>query len=120
MSDAERRWEEGIPHHPMSEKLLKHMKRKDTLDEADLRTGGDGDMGETLMYLMDSFFEEQDEAQDLREGIQEDNRKWGHRLLNVRLLIAEFDAKSKASQEEPRTDDFWDLINAILAATDDP
>jgi hypothetical protein len=57
MSDIQRRWEQGIPHHPLSLELMEHMQRMDTRDAADLRTGGDGDNGETLMYLMDSFFE---------------------------------------------------------------
>lgn len=58
MSDVERRWENGIHHHPLSVELMKHMKRMDTGDQADLRTGGDGDHGETLMFLMDSHFEQ--------------------------------------------------------------
>jgi hypothetical protein len=57
VDDVERRWEAGIEHHPFSVKLMAHMKKMDVSNSADLRTGGDGDLGETLMYLMDSFFE---------------------------------------------------------------
>lgn len=66
MSDIERRWEAGIPHHPLSQELMAHMQRMDTAGEADLRTGGDGDNGETLMYLMDSFFETRRDMERVR------------------------------------------------------
>jgi len=54
------RWEEGIPHHPMSEKLMVFLADHDFVDFSDSfcwKTGGDGDNGETLMYQMDTFFE---------------------------------------------------------------
>ena len=54
------RWGEGIPHHPMSERLMKFLKEHDKEDYGHFfgwRTGGDGDNGETLMYQMDAFFE---------------------------------------------------------------
>ncbi len=56
------RWPEGIPHHPMSLKLMKHMAAVDfeNGDSLDLSYGGDGDNGETMMFLMDSFFEQHD------------------------------------------------------------
>lgn len=54
-----RRWEDGIPHHPMSLKLMEHMEAVDweNGDHHCLKTGGDGDNGESLMFLMDGFFE---------------------------------------------------------------
>lgn len=61
--NIDKRWESGTPHHPKSIEL---MKRIDQLDWAllegnlDFKTGGDGDSGETLMYLLDIFFEEKD------------------------------------------------------------
>lgn len=54
------RWGEGLPHHPMSERLMAFLKAHDREDYGlvfDWRTGGDGDDGETLMYQMDAFFE---------------------------------------------------------------
>jgi len=53
------RWEKDIEHHPMSEKLMEWMMDVDfnTGDSLCLKTGGDGDNGETLMFLMDGFFE---------------------------------------------------------------
>lgn len=54
------RWSEGIPHHPMSERLMKFLVEHDFIDYNDYfcwKMGGDGDNGETLMYQMDAFFE---------------------------------------------------------------
>jgi hypothetical protein len=54
------RWSEGIPHHPMSERLMQFLQNHDANeydDYFDWRTGGDGDNGETLMLQMDAFFE---------------------------------------------------------------
>ena len=53
------RWQNDIEHHPLSEKLMKWMMDVDfnTGDSLCLKTGGDGDNGETLMFLMDGFFE---------------------------------------------------------------
>lgn len=54
------RWGLGIPHHPMSERLMKFLIEHDLYDYGDYfcwKKGGDGDNGETLMYEMDAFFE---------------------------------------------------------------
>lgn len=69
--DVNKRWESGTPHHPESIKLHK---RVDELDWAllkgtlDLKSGGDGDIGETLMYLLDIYFEEQDATKTPNKG----------------------------------------------------
>lgn len=55
-----KRWEEGIPHHPMSKRLMEFLGEHDYNDYNDYfcwKTGGDGDNGESLMYEMDAFFE---------------------------------------------------------------
>jgi len=55
-----RRWEDGIEHHPMSERLMRFIKEHDFNDYGDhfcWKVGGDGDNGESLMYMMDAFFE---------------------------------------------------------------
>ena len=60
----DKRWEEGMDHHPKSIVLMEHIKEVDFHQGGDSfcwKTGGDGDNGETLMYEMDSFFEGQDE-----------------------------------------------------------
>ena len=57
---AKKRWEEGIPHHPQSRRLMAFLEAHDFADYADhfcWKSGGDGDNGETLMFQMDAFFE---------------------------------------------------------------
>ena len=54
------RWEDGIEHHPMSQRLMRFIKEHDFNDYDDhfcWKVGGDGDNGEALMYMMDAFFE---------------------------------------------------------------
>lgn len=54
------RWEDGIEHHPMSERLMRFLSEHDFNDYDDhfcWKIGGDGDNGEALMYQMDAFFE---------------------------------------------------------------
>jgi len=61
------RWENGIDHHPMSERLMSFLEAHDYNDYGDYfcwKSGGDGDNGETLMYEMDAFFE----TLDAKEG----------------------------------------------------
>lgn len=57
-----KRWEQDLPHHPESIKLMDAMK---VIDKANgyaagdmTDTGGDGDLGELLMFLMDIAFEQ--------------------------------------------------------------
>jgi hypothetical protein len=59
--DINKRWEKGTPHHPKSLKLMKRVNELDwelLKGSFDFKTGGDGDSGETLMYLLDIYFEE--------------------------------------------------------------
>jgi hypothetical protein len=54
------RWEEGIEHHPMSERIVRFLVEHDFNDYNNhfyWKVGGDGDNGESLMYQMDAFFE---------------------------------------------------------------
>lgn len=54
------RWGQGIPHHPMSLRIVKFLQKHDSnewSDYFDWRIGGDGDNGETLMFQLDAFFE---------------------------------------------------------------
>jgi len=58
-----KRWEDGIPHHPKSIELYKRIENLDFELGGDVfcfKSGGDGDNGEHLMYLMDIYFEEKD------------------------------------------------------------
>lgn len=61
--DINKRWEEGIPHHPESERLFKRLAEIDWHHCSDYfcwKSGGDGDNGETLMYELDILFDERD------------------------------------------------------------
>lgn len=63
MKDPGERWETGADHHPKSVKLFKFIEEMDFKFNSDYfcwKSGGDGDNGETLMYLMDMYFEKQD------------------------------------------------------------
>ena len=54
------RWEEGMEHHPQSERLMTFLEEHDFNDYYDCfgwKTGGDGDNGETLMFQLDAVFE---------------------------------------------------------------
>ncbi len=59
-----KRWEDGTDHHPKSVELYNAIATLDFEHGSDsfcFKSGGDGDNGEHLMYLMDIFFEEMDE-----------------------------------------------------------
>jgi hypothetical protein len=58
------RWENGYDHHPESIKLYKEMEDLDYKHNNDyhcFKSGGDGDNGEELMYLLDMLFERRDQ-----------------------------------------------------------
>mgnify|MGYP003395604573 CR=1 FL=1 len=59
------RWEQGISHNPKSEALYKRIEELDYAngDTFCWKSGGDGDNGEQLMYLLDIIFE-QDEKRN--------------------------------------------------------
>ena len=60
--DINKRWEKGDPHHPKSVDLFKRIAEIDSALCGDYfcwKSGGDGDNGESLMYEMDIYFEEQ-------------------------------------------------------------
>ena len=54
--NIETRWENGIEHHPKSEKLMERITKIDWLFNNDRfcwKKGGDGDNGEDLMFLLE-------------------------------------------------------------------
>lgn len=64
------RWENGVEHHPESEKIIRALRDLDgkLLNYAlDISVGGDGDNGETMMYLLDVYFEAQDKGIDIKD-----------------------------------------------------
>jgi hypothetical protein len=56
----EERWEQGVDHHPKSVALyeaIAKIDREDNDDSMCWTRGGDGDNGESLMYLLDVYFD---------------------------------------------------------------
>lgn len=85
------RWEDGIDHHEMSERLVKFMADHDFNDYDDgmcIKTGGDGDNGEHMMYLMDAFFEMLDKDNTNAEQFLKEEMK---KDFNTRQLINQLD-----------------------------
>jgi hypothetical protein len=59
------RWEQGVAHDPRSVTLYKGIADIDFKDGGDyfcFKSGGDGDNGEHLMYLLDIYFERKDKT----------------------------------------------------------
>lgn len=58
------RWEKGMPHNSKSEELYKFISKLDGKygDFFDFKSGGDGDNGEQLMYLLDVYFEKKEKG----------------------------------------------------------
>jgi len=53
------RWEQGLDHDERSEALYRFLAEYDSKfadDSMGLSSGGDGDSGEALMYLLDEYF----------------------------------------------------------------
>ena len=64
-TDINKRWENGIPHHSKSVKLICKIADIDFRcgnDYFGFKIGGDGDNGEHLMYILDIIFETEDET----------------------------------------------------------
>lgn len=58
MSDfVEQRWENGVDHHPEAIGLVKKINKLDTESLLDFKTGGDGDIGETVAYFLDELID---------------------------------------------------------------
>ncbi len=63
------RWEKGIPHDPRSIALYEFIAEYDAtfLDDSFYwKSGGDGDNGETLMYILDEYFTYKDIYEERR------------------------------------------------------
>lgn len=61
--DINVRWENGMDHHPKAIELYKLIADYDYKygdDRFYFKSGGDGDNGEHLIYLLDIIFEEKD------------------------------------------------------------
>ena len=59
-TDINKRWEQGTAHHPKSILMyyaIASLDFKYASDSFSFSSGGDGDNGETLMYLLDIHYE---------------------------------------------------------------
>jgi len=68
-TDINKRWEQGIEHHPKSLEMFDVLKDADHKYGEDYfywRSGGDGDNGETLMFTLDVYFELKDQTEGAR------------------------------------------------------
>lgn len=73
-TDINKRWEEGMDHHPESIKVIEALGKLDYYlgnDNLCVKTGGDGDNGEHMMYLLDIYFEAKDKGIDINTIIEE-------------------------------------------------
>lgn len=64
------RWEDGIEHDPRSIEIYKSIAKLDLEVGGDyfcFKSGGDGDNGEHLMYLLDIHFEKEDGEPEIGE-----------------------------------------------------
>ena len=64
------RWENGVEHDARSVELYKAIAKIDFEhgeDQMGFKSGGDGDNGEHLMYLLDVYFEQKDGPADCHE-----------------------------------------------------
>lgn len=79
------RWEDGIEHHPMSKRIVGFMEDHDFNDYDDamcIKSGGDGDNGEHMMYLMDAFFEMLDSVKENDCLDSENYTNWKNKRIN--------------------------------------
>lgn len=64
-TDINVRWETGMEHHPEADKIVRALAELDCKiggDSLDISLGGDGDNGETMMYLLSIYFEARDKG----------------------------------------------------------
>ena len=60
LTNLDKRWEDGVDHHPTSQRIMSFLQEIDYKDCSDYfcwKCGGDGDKGEELMYQLDAFFD---------------------------------------------------------------
>lgn len=66
-----RRWEDDVPHDLRSIEIYESISDLDFRLQNDSfcwKSGGDGDNGETLMYLLDEHFARKDESETTTDG----------------------------------------------------
>lgn len=107
------RWEGGIDHHPMSERLVRFMADHDFNDYNDamcIKVGGDGDNGEHMMYLMDAFFEMLDKKEKDEVSNSFPNTKTDVNILDVKLEYLPFRKRTQNNFRRYEINTVRDLV----------
>lgn len=89
-TNINKRWEKGIGHHPLSKKIYAAIAAIDFEHGGDhfcFKSGGDGDNGEHLMYLLDIFIEQQIKDDEGKVVIRVKNTQREDLLTGLRLWI---------------------------------
>ena len=98
------RWGQGIEHHPRSEELVRFVAENDFEnydDHFQWKVGGDGDNGESLMYEMDSFFEQEEAI------LAEKNAQMQETVEAIGATLIEKNAKIQEVLEAAETLEAW-------------
>ncbi len=69
-TDINKRWEQGMDHHPEAIAAVKGMGDADFYlggDSLCIKTGGDGDNGEHMAYLLSIYFEAKDKGLTIKD-----------------------------------------------------
>jgi hypothetical protein len=69
------RWEQNIPHHSNSVRVKKLIDKIQEKEDHGIKFGGDGDLGETILYILDEYFE-QENPEDFFENKKLNEEEW--------------------------------------------
>jgi hypothetical protein len=58
MMTPDERWEKGVAHHALSLKIESHIEKIQEKEDYGIKFGGDGELGEIILYMLDDYFEE--------------------------------------------------------------
>jgi hypothetical protein len=108
------RWETGVPHDPRSEEIYKSIAQIDfdlNHDGFCFKSGGDGDNGEDLMYLLDEHFQRQDEqaAPDLAAAVKEVLEELGRARTKFQPFPSEHHGYAVLLEE---VDELWEEVRS--------
>ena len=106
-TDINKRWKKGTDHHPLSKKIYAAIAAIDFEHGGDrfcFKSGGDGDNGEHLMYLLDIHIEQQIKDDEGNVVIRVKNTQREDLITGIRLWIRhlgdEMDYRSREQLEE--------------------
>jgi len=108
------RWETGVSHDPRSQEIYKSIAKIDfdlNDDGFCFKSGGDGDNGESLMYLLDEHFQRQDEesAPDLAVVVKEVLEELGRARAKFQPFPSEHHGYAVLLEE---VDELWEEVRS--------